>query len=289
MARAGAARRASLAAVVLGLGSSLFLLGCEDSGKKSAALVGPHAEMLVKATSVDVAEVRQGLPLGAARLEPVVAAALPEPPSAQAARDGLTEARDHVQDLRVAKSTFFALALANGTIVRSSLEQDDLAEKNLFSGYPDLQGALGGYRESRGAMEGAAGVRGRPDGQWVAAAPIQSAGQARALYVTGWSWSAYAYRLETALRSSILTETKEGDKVPLIYVYLVVGEDVFGAPVAPRVNAEAIAKLGPLERASGAGVWSSPLEIEGRSFGVALLRAPALGKDVIVAVLRSET
>lgn len=274
--------------VLLGL-AALLLIGCEDTGKKSAQLAGPHAEMLVKAATADVAEVKRGLPLGAAQLEPVIAAALPEPPSAQAARDGLTEARDHVQDLRVAKSTFFALALPDGTIVRSSLEHDDLAEKNLFSGYPELKAALGGYVESRGVLEAAAGVRGRPDGQWVAAAPIQSGGQARALYVTGWSWSAYAYRLETALRSSILTETKSGDKVPLIYVYVVVDKDVFGAPVAPRVNALAIEKLRPLERASGAGVWTSPIEIEGRAFGVALLRAPALGKDVIVAVLRSET
>ena len=42
-------------------------------------------------------------------------------------------------------------------------------------------------------------------------------------------------------------------------------------------------------RASGEAVVDAAQEIEGRDFGLALKRVPALGADVAIAVVRSET
>jgi hypothetical protein len=55
------------------------------------------------------------------------------------------------------------------------------------------------------------------------------------------------------------------------------------------VNREQLAALGLVSKAEGEGVYSTQIEITGRGFGVAVRRVPALGKDVGVAVLRSET
>jgi hypothetical protein len=111
----------------------------------------------------------------------------------------------------------------------------------------------------------------------------------KGLYVMGWSWSAYAYRLERALSSNLRSALAENEKMPLVYVYVVVGKDVFGTPISPEVNAHAIAALAPLSNASATTPTSFELEIAGREFGLAVELAPDLGKDVAVAVLRSET
>jgi hypothetical protein len=110
------------------------------------------------------------------------------------------------------------------------------------------------------------------------------------IYCTGWSWSAYAYRLENQLRTTVKSEAKETQsKEPLVYVYVVVEKEVFGAPISPDVNAKAIKESGLMGRASGESVVDAALEIEGREFGLALRRVPALGPDVAIAVVRSET
>jgi hypothetical protein len=280
----------SIFVVLLWLGAGLMLSGCEDLGKKSAGLARAHVEQLSRAARQDLEEVRKGLPLGAQRLENLFAAAHPEQPDPQTARQALTRARDKVQDLRVAKSTFFAVASLDGMVIRGDGEADDLAGKNIVSAFPELARAVTqGYVESRGSMKEAAGVRGREDGQWVAAVPIKVEGIPKGLYVTGWSWSAYAYRLETAVRSQVLGDTVEGAKVPLLYVYVLVGDVAYGAPVSPMGNGRAILGLKPLEHAQGEAVWTSPLQIDGRTFGVAVQRIAPLGESVAVAVLRSET
>lgn len=269
---------------------ALSLAACESPTKKSAAEAKAHAQFLAQAAEQDVGEIRSGLPEGAKKLVPLFKDAAPGVPDAQAGAKALARARDEVQDLRVAKSTFFAVATPDGQIVRNDREQDDMAGKNLFSAFPALKASLtAGYVESRGSMPEAAGVRGREDGQWVAAAPVMGDAGALGVYATGWSWSAYAYRLENAVRSKVLGETPEGGKVPLLYVFVVVGETVYGAPVSPQVNAKAIADLKPLSKLEGNEPFVSELEIDGRGFGVAVLAAPKLGKDVAVAVLRSET
>ena len=63
----------------------------------------------------------------------------------------------------------------------------------------------------------------------------------------------------------------------------------YGAPVSPEVNAKAILAEKPLEHAQGDAVFAKTVDITGRDFGLAVKRVPALGKDVAIAVLRSET
>jgi hypothetical protein len=268
----------------------LLLASCTKTGEVSRQKARAHVEMLAKAAQLDVEEVRKGLPLGAKQLERFFAQ---EKPGADAAesKESLELARARVQDLRTAKSTFFLAADKAGLILRSDHEHDALAGKNLFASFAALSAAATGqYVEARGSMAEAAGVKGRPDGQWAAATAVMKGTEVAGVYATGWSWSAYAYRLENQLRSTVKSEAKEASsKEPLVYVYVVVDKEVFGAPISPDVNAKAIKESGLMGRASGESVADSAQEIEGRDFGLALRRVPALGPDVAIAVVRSET
>jgi hypothetical protein len=269
--------------------SALTLAGCTKSTDVSKAKARSEVELLAKAAANDVEEVRRGLPLGAKQLEAFFSDEKTQGDAA-AAKDALETARGKVQDLRTAKSTFFLVADKQGVILRSDLAHDGLASKSLFASF-DLKGALAGkYVESRGSMPEAAGVRGRDDGQWVAATPVMKGDSVVGIYATGWSWSAYAYRLENQLRSTVRSEaTADGTKEPLVYVYVVVEKRAYGAPVSPEVNAKAVQDSGLMARASGEAVVDAAQEIEGRDFGIALRRVPALGPAVAIAVVRSET
>jgi hypothetical protein len=275
---------AGFIALMLTLGS------CTKAGEVSKQKAHGHVELLAKAAQTDVEEVRHGLPLGTKFLEGFFS----DPKSgedAAAAKAALNHARAKVQDLRTAKSTFFLLATNEGAILRSDLGHDALAGKNLFSAFPELKLATSGkYVETHGSMAEAAGVKGRSDGQWVAAAPVMKADMVAGVYATGWSWSSYAYRLENQLRSTLRSEaTASATKEPLVYVYVVVDKEVYGAPISPDVNAKAIEESGLMGRASGEAVVDAAREIEGRDFGLALKRVPALGANVAIAVVRSET
>jgi hypothetical protein len=268
----------------------LAFTGCKSDGKESSALASQQIGELVKASVEDVRQLRAGMPLGAAEVDKL----LPEKGlvdlDPMVARDTINKARNRVQDLRVAKSTFFALVAPSGIVVRSDGEQDRLAGKDVFGAYPELKGALtGGYRETRGSLPEAAEVRGRPDAQRVVAAPIGQGASVRGLYVSGWSWSSYAYRLENAARSSARAGADKGAKVPLIYVYVVVGPDVYGAPISPDVNAKAVKDLALSQKVQAGAPFTAELELTGRMFGLAAVRVPDLGEGVVIALLRSET
>lgn len=283
------ARRARLLPLALALACAI---ACKDTTKISLEKASSHVGFLVETIKKDVEEVRSGLPAGAAALGAAWKADAAIGSDAKATQRALENARRTVQDLRVAKSTFFALADVNGVVIRNDQEQDRMAGHGLFESFPALAGAKSGYLETAGSMPEAAGVRApRPDGQWVAGAPVSVDGAPKGLYVTGWSWSSYAYHLEFALRSRIKSELmgNAGAKEPLLYVYMVVGKSVYGAPVSPEVNMKAIADVDPLSHTTGDAVFSRALDVTGRSFGLAVRRAPALGPDVGVAVLRSET
>lgn len=278
-------------AMLMLVGCAVLSTGCDGDKKKSLAQATQHTQTLMEVVKADVEEVRNGLPKGAPLLAKLYEGDKVPKDDLKAVRDGLETARNKTQDLRVAKSTFFALVDAQGVVVRNDQEQDQMVGKNAFTSYPGLKDALGGkYVEARGAMPEAAGVKG-PDGQWVAAAPVKVGDEVRGLYVTGWSWSAYAYRLETSLRSSVKSGLKsENEKMPLVYVYVVVENATYGAPVSPEVNAKAITDQKPLAKIPGDdGSTETSLEIEGRDFGLSVRKTPLLGKDVAVAVLRSET
>ncbi len=268
----------------------LSVVGCEDSGKKSAKLVVPNMEYVAKAAERDLGEVRRGMPAGAKELEALFRQAAPEKPAAVDARKELLRLRSDNRDISSAKSTFFLIAAADGTILRNNLESDEMAEKNLFEVYPTSKKGLNqDYFETGGSWDVARGVNGRPDAQWLAMSRVLLDGQPAGLFVSGWSWSSYAYRLEMALRSEVLGETEEGDKVPLLYVYVVVGGQAYGAPVSPTVNGEEIVKMNPVEKSKGKDMWTGAIEITRRPFGLALKHLPELGDDVVLAVLRSET
>jgi hypothetical protein len=275
--------------VIASLGLGLALAGCSKTGEISRQKAHVEVEELAKAVATDVEEVRKGLPLGAKQLEAFFADDKAQGDAA-AAKDALERARARVQDLRTAKSTFFALLDKNGVVLRSDLEHDALASKSLFSAFDLKPAAAGKYVEARGSMPEAAGVRGRVDGQWTAATPVLKGNDVAGIYATGWSWSAYAYRLENQLRSRVKSEAlQSGTKEPLVYVYVVVEKEAYGAPISPDVNAKAVKESGLMGRATGESVVDTAQEIEGRDFGIALRRVPALGPDVAIAVVRSET
>jgi len=267
------------------------VLGCEDTGAGSVAKAVDHARVLSEISVKDVAEVRQGLPRGAEELARRWTESSDPMGDPEVARAALGTAQNKVQDLRVAKSTFFALATLDGVVVRNDREQDRMAGKALFPAFPGLaRAAEGGYVEALGTLPEAHGVKGKPDGEWIAANGVRVQGTVKALYVTGWAWSSYAYRLEFALRSQINADVKKtGGNVPLIYTFVIVGPDVYSAPESPEVNALAIREREPLKHLATDGTFSALFEITGRTFALGVRAAPALGADVAVGVLRSET
>jgi hypothetical protein len=265
---------------------ALALGACTDEGKVSAERASAHARFLAPITEKDVAEVRAGLPKGTPFLEELWAKSetVQDP---EAARDALVRARAKVQDLRVAKSTFFAVAELSGVVVRNDLQMDMMAGKNLFDAFPALKGAAEkGYAEAAGSMHEARGTEGKPDGQWVAASVVKREGVAKGLYVTGWAWTLYARRLEEALKSQLWDEEK--GKKPLFYVVVVSGGQAYGTGPSPQVNLDTIAKLEPAKNAVD-GHFQTQFEITGRKFGFAAQAAEALGAGVMIGVLRSET
>jgi hypothetical protein len=169
-----------------------------------------------------------------------------------------------------------------------------MSGKPLFASFPALAAALreGKYLETAGSMPEASGVRApRADGQWIAGTPVTVDGAAKGIYVTGWSWSSYAYRLEFAVRGRIRSELaeKKSENEPLVYVFVIVGKTAYGAPVSPEVSRTQLGELDPLSKIKDAEVYKDKVDITGRAFGLAVKRAPALGSSVGIAVLRSET
>jgi len=270
--------------------AAIVSFGCKKQSAISADKAKGDVVVLALAAHNDVAEVRSGLPQGAKFLLPIFATGKPASDDPHAARSALETARNKIQDLRVSKGTFFAVSGTDGIVIRNDQDQDAMAGRPLLPAFPELKAALAGqYVETRGSLPEASGVRGREDGQWLAAQPVLAGSEVKGLYLTGWSWASYARRLEFALASHLRSTLGEGQKLPLVYVYMVVGKDVFGAPISPEVNARAIAQLSPLSNASATAPTSFELEIAGRDFGLAVELAPDLGKDVAIAVLRSET
>src|SRR5262245_55884305 len=189
-------RRVALACAVL--------CACETTNQESVNKALAHAQRLAETAKQDASEVRQGLPRGAEELAKLWADEANPLGDPEAARRLLTRAQNKVQDLRVAKSTFFALASVDGSIVRNDREQDRMAGKLMFPAFPELARAVSGeYVETLGSLPEAHGVKGKPDAEWVAAKGVRVGDAVRAIYVTGWAWSSYAYRLEFSLRAQV--------------------------------------------------------------------------------------
>jgi hypothetical protein len=266
------------------------LAGCERTNEQSREKALAHARTLVDVAKHDVAEIRQGLPKGALELGKLWKEADDPLNNPEEARRIINRARDKTQDLRVAKATFFALAKLDGTVIRNDREQDRMAGKSVLAAFPALSAAARGrYVEALGVMPEAHGVKGKPDAEWVAATGVSSGDAVQAIYLAGWAWSSYAYRLEFALRGQV-TQQLHGsrDLVPLLYAFVIVGSDVYGSPESPEVNAQALAALDPLKHLGADGSFSSLLEITNRKFALGVQAAPDLAPNVALAVLRSE-
>jgi hypothetical protein len=254
-----------------------------------------HVERLAKLADDDVEEVRRGLPLGAKSLGAAWDGKKDPTDDPSLARRVLDRAREDHRDLAVAKSTFFALTDDKGTVLRSDQDPDILGGKSLIASYPDMAKVLAGESiETRGSMTETAGARIGGDEQWVAAAPVRDKeGKVRGIYASGWSMRRFAYHLEETLKSDIISEAmRAGDKhvkLPLVYVFVIAGAKVYGAPVTPLVNAETLQKLDLPSKTAGDATFHQTIEITGRGFGLAARRAPRMGPDIGVAVLRSET
>ena len=165
-----------------------------------------------------------------------------------------------------------------------------MAGKGLFEPFPELRQVLSGkVVETRGAMPEARGVEGKPDGQWVIGCPVKVGDEVKGLYVAGWSWSKYAYRLEFKLRNDLKASLGEYGKMPLVYVFMVDKKGVYGAPVSPVVTEQELARRDLLSKLRADAVYSTTLDLTDRGYGLAVKATPALGPDVGVAVLRSET
>jgi hypothetical protein len=267
---------------------SLASAAC-DEGKKQAEQSA--ADALVKLEPVlreDVGQVRRGLPEGALKLGSML-----DPDTMTdlvRLQKAITRSRALVQDLDVAKGTFFSFADKDGKVVRSETDPDQLADKSLLPAFPALRQATAGYVETWGEMKELRGVRNGPDLVWVAAAPVKDdKGQAKGIFVTGWSLRSYAKRLENSAIAAVREASEKAGKKnpPVVYVFIQKGKTAYGAPLAPDVNAQALEGLDLFSK-TAAGPYRGTVEITSRAFGVAGARAPDLGDDVVLAVLATE-
>jgi hypothetical protein len=274
--------------------AAVITASCSEPSKVSERKAMEHVDRLAKLSDDDVEEMRRGMPRGAKALGQIFDGKSDPHADAGSVRRALDRVRNDDRDLSVAKGTFFAVADDKGVVLRSDQEPDSLAGKSLTGSYPALAKVLAGeVVELRGAMPETAGAKTGGDEQWVIAAPIRDAqGVVRGMFAGGWSLRRFAYHLEETLKHDLLTEAlRAGEsrtKQPLLYVFVVAGPKVYGAPVTPLVNSEMLEQLGLGAKTDNGVLVHQPIEITSRVYGVAARRAPKMGTDIGVAVLRSE-
>ncbi len=262
---------------------------CSDDGAASVEQASWTLTQIRPLIERDVKQVKDGLPQGADLLSRHLA----DDPGADPAelQRRIKAARENVQDLAFSKGTFFSFTTPDGTVLRSESDPDRLVEKNVLGPFPALKKALdpgAGVVFTSGEMEETRGVRTGPDLTWVAAhaVPAKEGAAPRGLFVTGWSFRAYAFYLEEAARRALSDEARKQEKnrTPVAYAYLARSGKVYGAPVSPDINAEALAKADVSAKAKD-GPWRGTIPIDGRIFGVAAERVPELGEDTTLAVI----
>lgn len=270
-------------------------VGCKDQGKFSAQRAGEDVASLGRLAEKDVVELERGMPEGAKRLaslwSPSQGSTQPKEPREDlgAVRAALIKTRRDVPDLNLAKSTFFAITDARGIAIRNNLEQDAMAEKDLFAVFPDLAKAKDGPVKTLGAFAETA-AQNPPDRDWLYAVPIQEEGKLRGVYVTGWTYRRFAYHLQETLRHDLgerLRKENDTGKLPVFYVAVFDRTGVYGAPKTPAVNEKALRDL-DLVAKTASGPSEGVLTITERDFGYGATRTPKLGPDIGIVVLRSE-
>jgi hypothetical protein len=193
-------------------------------------------------------------------------------------------------DLNVAKSTFFALADANGVAIRNDLEEDVMAGQDLFAVFPALARSKDGYVTTTGTFPNASTKNG-PDEDWVAALPVKREnGSTGAVLVTGWTYRYFARHLQESLKDRLAEQLKarEGDgKMPVFYVAVFDKSGVYSAPLTPPIDEKALEAQDLVTRTANDG-FQGTLNITDRAFGFSAQRTPKLAPDTGVVVLRSE-
>lgn len=272
---------------------SIALAGCEDKNKMSEQAAVDLVAPLSAVVKDDVEQVRRGVPEVATKLTKVLDDDTLKNP--QMIQRALAGARADNKDFSVSKITFFAFAEPSGVVLRSEGDPDFLASRSMIEpkAFPALKKALdpaGSMVELYGEMKELRGVKNGADLAWVVGHPVKDdKGGLKGLMVAGWSFRVYANRLDIVVKRNADDAAKKAGrtKVPLSYVFVVKGATAYGTPVSPDVNAEAVQKL-DLATKTKAGLFRGQVEITGRTFGVAALKAPELGDDAAVAVLASE-
>ncbi|WP_434045887.1 MULTISPECIES: hypothetical protein [Sorangium] len=291
MMRSSTLARSESKPLVLACALAASLAGaCEEDGKASQKYAAELCARLAPVIAEDVGQVRTGLPAGSQKLASLV----DTDPGANllGLQRAIAGARASVKELEFAKSTFFSFADPSGTVLRSEADPDMLANRSVLASFPELRKVLepnSGVVEAFGEMQEMRGVRNGPDLQWVAVHPVRAGGgELKGLFVTGWSFRAYAYRLQEAAKRDIADIAKrDGLKsTPLLYVFAWKGAKAYGGPVTPDVNTEALEKL-DLPAKTASGPWSGTVEIAGRTFGAAAQRTPEVAADAGVAALVS--
>jgi len=265
-------------------------LACKDDGKESAAHATKDAADLAALVDKDIGEVERGLPLGAAKLAPLVADGADPKQDVAGVRSGLLRIRRQVSDLNIAKSTFFALADPSGIAIRNDLEEDVMAGQNLVALFPALAKATDGLVMTTGSFPNAQTKAG-PDEDWIAGAPVKRPDHSTgALLVTGWSYRYFARHLQEALKTLLLDQAKaagnEG-KLPVYYAALFDRTGVYSAPLTPAIDEQALAKENLVAK-TASGPYQGTLTITDRAFGFAAQRTPKLAPDTGIVVLRSD-
>lgn len=268
------------------------LASCKDQAKESARLASGDVTNLGALVEKDVAEVERGLPAGAKKLGSLLANGADPKQDVAGVRRALLQVRRQVPDLDVAKSTFFALADANGVAIRNDLEEDVMAGQNLFSIFPALAKAKDAYTTATGAFPNASSPSSKgPDEDWIAGAPVKrDDGTTGAVFVTGWTYRFFARHLQASLQDQLTDQArKTGDegKIPVFYVAVFDKTGVYPAPTTPQVNEKALAGV-DLVGQTAAGPAQGTLNITDRGFGWAAARTPKLAPDTGIVVLRSE-
>jgi len=265
------------------------LAACTDSGKKSAERARGQAEELAAVTAADVAELERGMPAGAAELAKTLYASGNTEAALEPAdvRKALKRIRSVVPDLRSAKSTFMALATVDGLGIRSDLEEDRMAGMKLFETFKGFAGVKNAaFSKTIGTFDAPSGPI--VDDDFAAMVPVTVGGEVRSLLLSGWTFRAFARHLQAQAEMTMAERRKAGteaEKAPVLYVAIADARGTFGSPTTPRVNLDAVQGLEPSKLANGA---TGTKEIEGRTFGWGAAKAPAMGPDVTIVVLRSD-
>src|SRR5215472_291666 len=258
-------------------------LGCKDQTKLSTQRAAEHADSLAKIATSDVGEVERGLPQGAKEIATLLYTKGADPrQDLPGVRKALRQIRAEVPDLTIAKSTFFALADADGVAIRNDLETDVMAGQNVLAIFPELKKAqTGQFVTTVGVFPGPPNPHG-PDRDWMAAAPVKDASdKVVGILLTGWTYRRFANHLQESLRHDLQqAQLKSGDtgKLPIIYVALFDKTGVYAAPLVPPVDEQALAGA-DLEGKTASGPFVGKISITDRDFGYAAVRLPKLAED----------